>query len=183
MMLKGLPVQQTFELGLEPLPLTSWEKLRRWYMSDIWTLLLGALLAILGGVIGDEVRSARDRSQERNSIKVSIADELTEIEKTISDMHQVWESAQLFHPSFVTDLLSSTSAYDNLRPRLFLIKDKELRKEISNFYKKLKDTAKKTEGKIGTLADTAAASTEQGGFDAAFQAICGEAKVLRSKLD
>lgn len=145
-------------------------------MNDI------ALLAICGGAVGDEVRAWRERNRECRSIKVSLADELSEIETTIGNMHQVWESAQLFHPSYVTDLLASTSAYDNLRPRLFLIKDQTLRKEISDFYKKLKDTAHKTEGKIGTLAQTTEATNEQASFDSSFQALASEAKTIRSKL-
>ena len=98
-------------------------------------------------------------------------------------MHQVWDTAATFHPSYVTDLIDNTSAYDTLRPRLFLIRKGELRKEISDFYKKLKDTAKKTEGKLGTLAQTDEATNEQRGFDTAFQAIGVEAKTLRSKLE
>lgn len=152
-------------------------------MNDLVLLAFGALLAILGGYIGDEIRSWRERVREGNAIKISIADELQEIESTIGSMHQVWESAQLFHPSYVTDLIQGTSAYDHLRPRLYLIKNKALRKDINDFYKKLKDTAHKTEGKIGTLAQTQEATNEQAGFDSAFQTICAEAKSIRSKLE
>jgi len=66
-------------------------------------------------------------------------------------MHQVWENARVFPPNHVADLVSSTLIYDGLRTRLFLIKDEVLRKQVGAFYKKLVDTAKKTEGKIGTL--------------------------------
>jgi len=152
-------------------------------MNDVILLAVGALLAIAGGAAGDEIRAWRERNRERKAIKISIADELKDIETIIGNMHQVWDSAQLFHPSYVTDLLSSTSAFDNLRPRLFLIKDKTLRKDIGDFYKKLKDTARKTDGKIGTLAQTAEATAEQAGFDSSFQAICSEAKGLRERLE
>lgn len=152
-------------------------------MSDIALLTAGALLAIAGGYIGDEIRAWRERGRERGAIKVCIADELKEIEATINGMHQVWESAQLFHPSYVTDLLSSTSAYDNFRSRMFLIKDKGLRKDIGDFYKKLKDTAHKTEGKIGTLAQTPDATSEQGSFDTSFQTLSTEAKSIRTRLE
>jgi hypothetical protein len=152
-------------------------------MSDQIPLIVGALLATVGGYCGDEIRSWRERGRELKSIKICIGDELKEIETTIGNMHQVWESAQLFHPNYVADLLSSTSAYDELRPRLFLIKDGTLRKDIGDFYKKLKDTVRKTEGKIGTLAQTSDATSEQAGFDASFQDICKEAKVLREQLD
>lgn len=152
-------------------------------MSDIVLLLIGAALATIGGYLGDEIRAWRERGRERKSIKVCIVDELREIESTISNMHQVWDTAATFHPSYVTELIENTSAYDTLRPRIFLIKSGELRKEISDFYKKLKDTAKKTEGKLGTLAQTEEATNEQRGFDTAFQAIGTEAKALRAKLE
>lgn len=152
-------------------------------MNDLVLLAVGAGIAIIGGYIGDEVRAWRERSRERDSIKICIADELREIESTIASMHQVWENAQLFHPNYVSDLLSNTSAYDELRARLFLIKSSTIRKEIGAFYKKLKDTAHKTEGKIGTLAETPEAIAEQRAFDTTFQTIATEAKTLREKLE
>lgn len=152
-------------------------------MNDLTLLGAGALLAIVGGYVGDEIRAYRERGRERKAIKICIVDELREIETTISNMHQVWETASTFHPSYVTDLIGNTSAFDTHRPRMFLIKDAELRKEISEFYKKLKDTAKKTEGKLGTLAQTDEATNEQRGFDTAFQGIGAESKALRAKLE
>ena len=152
-------------------------------MSDIILLIIGATLATAGGVAGDELRSWRARSRECRAIKISLADELHEIEMTIGNMHQVWEQAQLLPPNYVTTLLHGTSAYDNLRPRLFLIKDKSLRKEISDFYKKLKDLTIRADGKLGTLAQTDEATTEQSNFHSNFQAVATEAKSLRIKLE
>ena len=151
--------------------------------SDTWLIILGALLAIIGGYVGDELRALRERSRECKAIKISLADELQEIETTIGNMHQVWEQAQLLPPTYVTTLLQTTSAYDNLRPRLFLIKDQTLRREISDFYKKLKDTSLKAEGRLGTLAQTKEAKAEQSGFDANFRALAAEAKSLRASLE
>jgi hypothetical protein len=95
-------------------------------------------------------------------------------------MH-AWASATL-HPSYIDDILNGTSAYDSLRPRLFLIKDEKIRQEIGAFYKKLKDAAKKAEGKLGSLADSTEATQEQQGFDGTFQTITGDAKGLVEKL-
>jgi hypothetical protein len=152
-------------------------------MNDLILLGVGAFLAILGGSVSDELRSWRERTRERAAIKISIADELQGIETTVSNMHQVWEQAKVLTPSYVKTILQGTSAYDNLRPRLFLIKDKVLRKDISDFYKKLKDTALKAEGKLGTLADTAEANSEQASFDMSFQTLSAEAKALRGRLE
>ena len=79
-------------------------------------------------------------------------------------------------------LIQGTSAYDNMRPRLFLISDEALRKEINNFYKKLKDLSIKADGRLGTLAQTDEATSEQSNFDTSFQSIASEAKSLRSRL-
>lgn len=151
-------------------------------MNDLQLLILGAVLAIAGGVMGDEIRSWLDRRRERKAIKIAICDELSGIEATIQNIHTVWESAKVFPPNYVNDLLSSTTAYDGLRTRLFLIKEESVRTELSGFYKKLRDTVRKTEGKIGTLADTSEATAEQGAFDTAFQSLGTDAKNLRETL-
>lgn len=149
-------------------------------MSD---LILGALLAIIGGAISDEFRAWRERRNERKAIKTSLVDELSEIEMTVKNMHEVWDQTHVFGVKYITDLLSCTSAYDSCRQRLFLIKDTELRKEIIAFYKKLKNTAQKAEGKVGSLDETQESKDEQSGFERSFQEIGAEAKVLREKLE
>lgn len=50
--------------------------------GNIWFLLLGALLATLGGIAGDELRAWSERRRKRGAIKISLADELNEIETT-----------------------------------------------------------------------------------------------------
>lgn len=151
--------------------------------NEVWFLLAGAVLAIIGGYVGDELRAWRERSRECKALKISLADELQEIESVIHSMHQTWDTTQILSPSYVTALLKTTSAYDNLRPRLFLISNKDLRKEISDFYKKLKDLSARAEGKLGTLSDTTEAKTEQSGFDSNFQTVAGEARALRGKIE
>lgn len=152
-------------------------------MSDFILLIIGALLATIGGVGGDEFRSWRERKRELKAMKISIIDELGEIKNIITNMHEVWEKSKVLHPSYITEILASTSIYKHARLRLFLIKDTELRKCLVNFYKKLKNTAKKSEGKLGTLADTAAATAEQAGFHSSFQALGTDAEGIISKLE
>jgi hypothetical protein len=151
--------------------------------NAFYLLMAGAALAILGGAISDEIRAWRERARELKAIKIGIADELSEIESVIKNMHEVWEKSKVFHPTYVADLLASTSAYDVARPRLFLIRNQELRKQLVVFYKKLKDTAKKSEGKLGTLADTPEAIAEQTGFETSFQQLGTDAKLIKEKLD
>lgn len=152
-------------------------------MNDALLLLGGAALALLGGIIGDEYRSWRDRSGERKSIKVSLVDELQDIESTLGKMHQVWEKTTTLYPTDITDLQSCNSAYTTHRQRLFLIQDVKLRKEVHVFYKTVSDMIRKTDGKVGTLADTEEAKNEQRGFHDEFQKIAADAKNLREKLE
>ncbi|MCC6404842.1 MAG: hypothetical protein IT405_00425 [Candidatus Yanofskybacteria bacterium] len=147
-------------------------------MNELWLIIIGAFLAIVGGAIGDEIHALNERRRERNAIKIAICDELGEIAATITNIHTVWESAaRVIDPKLVSDLLSSTEVYDGLRTRLFLISDEQLRKGLSDFYKKVKDTVRKTEGKIGLTSEA-----EQGGFDAIFQALGTEANRLKGEL-
>lgn len=152
-------------------------------MNDTSSIILGAILAIGGGWISDEIRAWRERGRELKSIKIAIGDELGEIETTIGNMHEVWNQAKVLSPKYITDLLMNTTAFDNLRTRLFLIRDEDLRKKIVAFYKKLKDTGENSKGKLGTLADTDEAKAEQGQFDTEFQALCTEAKNIKKDLE
>lgn len=151
--------------------------------NDLSLLLIGALLAIGGGWISDEIRACRERARELRAIKIALSDELAEIETTINNMHEVWKTAKVLSPTYVADLLTNTTTCDNLRTRLFLIKQEEVRKKVVAFYKKLKDTAKKSEGKLGSLADTPEAVAEQAAFDADFRSLAAEAKGIREDLE
>lgn len=152
-------------------------------MNNFWPIVVGAALAVIGGAVGDELHAWGGRRRERKAIKIAISDELSEIETTTTGIHTVWEStARVIDPKLVGDLFANTAVYDGLRTRLFLITDEDVRKELGAFYKKVKDNVRKTEGKIGALDLTADAVTEQGGFDAGFQALGTQARQLRGKL-
>ena len=152
-------------------------------MNDILPLIFGALLAIIGGAVSDMIHAWMERNRELKAIKIAIIDELSDIEATIKNMHEVWEQTKVFAVKYVDDLLASMSTYDGFRSRLFLMKNKDLRKEVSAFYKKIKDTAKKSEGKVGTLADSDESKREQTAIEASFQALGTEAKSIKEKLE
>lgn len=152
-------------------------------MNEIYPIIFGALLAIFGGYIGDEIRAWRERGRELHSIKSNLADELSDIDETVKSMHEVWEQTRFFGEKYVTELLSNTSSYDAVRPRLFLIKDKGVRKKLVAFYKKLKDTVKKSEGKVGSLAENQEAQAEQTALETSFQSLGTEAKNLKKELE
>lgn len=151
-------------------------------MNDFISLLIGALLAIIGGSLGDEIRAWRQSVREWDSIKTTIGDELTEIEGTITNLHNVWTQASILSSEYINDLLNSTSAYDNLRIRMFVCKNNELRKDITAFYKKLKDTARKSLDVV-TLDASAGATAKQAKVDDDFQRLSEAAKKLRENLE
>ncbi|MBP7005760.1 hypothetical protein KBB27_01390 [Patescibacteria group bacterium] len=151
-------------------------------MSDLPSIALGAVLAIAGGAAGDEFRSWRERSHEREAIKIGLSDELEEIATTLKSMHDVWTQAKVLSQSYVSNLISNTTTFDALRTRLFLIKDEKLRKRIVAFYKRMTDTAKKYEGKLGTLATDTAALAEQADIEKEFQAVATEADGIKKEL-
>lgn len=154
-------------------------------MSDSnnpWFLVLGALIATIAGYIADETRAWRERARKKKALCISISDELVQIHTALDNMHQVWDKAQLLNPNFVQELRNNTTVYDSLRADMYLIKDVDLRRKISKFYKDVQDTCVKTDGKIGTLASSQDAITEQQGFDTAFQTLSTEAKSIVEKL-
>ena len=134
-------------------------------MNDFILLAVGACLALLGGAGNDEFRAWREGRRELNAMKIALCDELGEISDTIKNMHEVWEKSKILYPSYVADVVANTAAFDGLRQRLFLLKDAALRKRIVAFYKSIKDVSKKSEGKLGSLAETPEAIAEQTGFD------------------
>jgi len=150
--------------------------------KEIVFLIIGAVLAIVGGILGDEIRSSRENKRELKSIKTTIGDELGEIEATVTNMHEVWVQAKVLPQNYVANLQGDTTAFDNLRMRLFLIEDENLRKDIISFYKKLKDTCKNSKGKIGTLADTDEARGQQANIDSEFQKLGSGAKSIKERL-
>jgi hypothetical protein len=145
-------------------------------------LILGALLAVFGGWLGYEIRARRDDSRELNGIKLNLCDELVSIMTTITTMHQTWTRATTLYPADITDLSSNTSAYESLKTRLFLIKDEALRREIRKFYKEFKDLLTKSDGKVGTLADTEEAKSEQQKIHDDFEKLGTDASLIKEKL-
>lgn len=146
------------------------------------SLLIGAALAVIGGMISDGIRGWRERARERNAMKICILDEINDIISTLEKMHEVWEHGNVLPAFHVNDVCTNTTAFDSLRLRLFLIKDDDLRKKIFAFYKKLKDLGEKSKGKVGSLADTPKVRDQQSKFDIEFQALCTDAKEIRDKL-
>jgi hypothetical protein len=151
-------------------------------MSNLWAIIVGALSAIIGGAVADEIRARVDRKRQRDAIKISISDELSEIEAGMKNMLEVWNKSKMLHSSYAGDLSKSTTTYDECKINLHLIDDVTLRKDIVSFYKKLRDLVARSRGKIGTLAQTIDAIAEQTTFSAEFKQLGENATGLISRL-
>lgn len=146
-------------------------------------IVLGAILAILGGWIGYVIQAKGDDSRELKAIKIMLGDELDSIHTTIQTMHETWTQSNVIYPVYISDLNSNTVSFDELKLRLFLIKNDKLRVEIRTFYKKFKDLLKKSEGKVGTLAESSEAKEEQKKIHDEFEKLGKEAGEIKNKLN
>lgn len=150
--------------------------------NEIIGVIVGAVLAIIGGAIGNSFTSWRERKREEKSIKICISDELGEIKEIIDKMNEVWDTAHTLSPSHIQDTLDSTGNYEKLRIRLFLIKDEDIRKDINSFYKKLKATCRNKKDEAGSLNDDDESRKIQSEINSSFQQLGNEAKTLQDKL-
>lgn len=151
-------------------------------ITTLQSLIVGALLAVIGGVAGEWLRMLLEKYQERKFIKIGLSDELDEIFSTINRLKETYDKTGLAHKSYLADL-TNVEAYNHHRRRLFLLKGKDFRHKIVAFYKRLNDCIKDSEDKVGTLADTAESKTEQKEIVTKLYEFAKEAKDIKSTLD
>lgn len=151
-------------------------------MSDFWQIVLGAFLAIVGGAANNELSEWRSRCRERKAVSISISDELTEIIQLLEKIKTVWEATHTLIPSYIKDLKTCTGAYDGLRQRLFLVKNEELRKDITTFYRNLKSAVNSDMRKAGSLSRSEDAQKEQSEIATKFINFISQADKIKSKL-
>lgn len=152
-------------------------------MSDAWLVILGAVLAVFGGGANDEFSAWRERRRERNAIKVSLSDELTEIVTILNKIKNVWEANHTLVPSYIIkDLTSCTSTYDSLRQRLFLIRDINTRKDITTFYRDLKSAVNSNARRAGSLSKNADIQKEQEEIAKKFIDFIDKAEKIQERL-
>lgn len=92
-----------------------------------------------------------EKKQEIDCIKISLIDELQEISTIIGKMLETYNTTKIIPASYFNDLSEHRESFDLHKPRLFLIGNTELRKEMCDFYKKLTINIKKSRDKVGTL--------------------------------
>lgn len=144
--------------------------------------VLGALLAIIGGIIGQWLRMQLELWQERKFIKLGLADELDEIASITKRLKETFEKAGTTHKSYLLELKSNTACFDHHRRRLFILKGEVLRHKIVEFYRKLKDNIEESEGKVGTLAQTPEAKAEQKEIVTKLENFASEADTIKKSL-
>ena len=151
-------------------------------MSNFISLIIGALLAISGGAVIEWLKLRMEKRQELKFLKISFVDELHEICSIIEKLSETWERSSMVHKAYIDELSDNMSAFGHHRNRIFLFKKTTVRRELITFYKKLKEAIKDCEGKVGSLAETPEAKSEQEAVKNKFCTLKTEAETLEGKL-
>lgn len=154
--------------------------------NPIWPAIIGAivgaLLSIGGGALGNLIKDWSDKRAERKYIAISLCDELDEIKSVIEKLESTWDqTGQVFKPNII-ELSKNTATFDNLRIRLFVFKKPGDRKEISGFYKKLKKAIEDSVDKVGTLDQSDTGKAQQENIKTKFCDLIREANTLIETL-
>jgi hypothetical protein len=155
---------------------------------DAWVIIIGAIigstLAFVGGVVGEYLKVRMQNRKERNYIISNLEDELVEIIDIISKFNETFENSGTgtANKKYIIDLGNSMSLYTNHKDRLFLFKNKSLRREINVLYKDLKTLISESEGKVGTLANTPESKAQQKEIVQKYKDISTQAQTLKGKF-
>jgi hypothetical protein len=150
--------------------------------SDFWLLIAGALLAVIGGILGDYLKMLIDNSRERKHIKILLQDELSIIESVISRFNETYKKSGNANKSYLKELLANMDSYNNQRSRLFLFKEAKMRKDISSFYFDLNQHIQDSDIDLGTLLITDEAKRKQDRLIDDFVKLSVRANALSTKL-
>lgn len=154
--------------------------------SETWNVVLGAILgalfAVVSGAVGSEFAAWRQRCRERSALKTIITDELSEIQKIIEKMHEVWEKSKVLSVSYFHNLSACVSNFDSTRQRLFLIKEEETRTGIISLYRDLKNTIDLNINNVGSLSEDPNSMTEQKDIEEKFVKLGEQAGDWKKKL-
>lgn len=127
-------------------------------LTSIWgqlfPILLGAGLSIIGGFFGVIIRVRVERRAEIDFIKVCIIDELNDICSIINSIKDTYKKTPTIFPSDLNKLGGNTDNFVEHKKRIFLITNDTLRKEIRTFYKELSDALEDMSSKVSSLSST-----------------------------
>lgn len=139
-------------------------------------LIIGALLAILGGALVEYIKKVINRREERQYIVIMLKDELEEIIKTVDKLEETWEKTKNVHRTYLEELKCYNTAYEHNKNRLFLLSTSEARKKVTKFYRDLQKDVTEWADKAGTLSDDPASKTEQESIKIIFTGLRGYAQ-------
>jgi len=123
--------------------------------------VIGASLAIVGGFFAVAFRQRIETKQEITHIKTSLIDELTEICSIIDKLTETYTTTNIISNIYLTDLAKNTDSFDDLKQRLYLIRDADLRRDISTFYRKLVKNISESINKVNKLGENQPAAHNQ----------------------
>jgi|GEM_PF-5305309 len=127
-------------------------------MNDIIFTLTGGFLSALGGFFAIIFK----KKEQINYIKISLIDEIEEIERIIGHICESCRMGQAVPVTCFNELSENTESFDSNKQKLYLIHDKVLRKDITKFYKDLKSYIEKSITIVGRLnPDASGASDNQ----------------------
>lgn len=113
--------------------------------------LIGGILTIIGGFAANIFKLRAERKQEVDYIKIGLIDELEDIVSVIGKMLETYKTSKTIPMVYFNNLTENTKSFDDHRPRLFLIADKEVRRQIYDFYKELKEELEGAKISVGSL--------------------------------
>ena len=151
--------------------------------SDFGLLVLGALLAVAGGVFGEVIKMFFVRRQEQRHIKISLKDELEELKDIVAKLQEFHKHSNTAQKSYVKEIQLCMQSYDTYRVRLHVFRRAKLRKEVVRLYKDVADHVSDSLSKAGTLSDEEASITQQNTIVVKFTALSVDAENLIANLD
>lgn len=123
-------------------------------MKDVILLIIGGLLATIGGVITELLKFRFEDNRRTRALDTLILDEINSVLdniNTILEIHRTRSEIMVIHIEKFKELWQS---YEGIRGELFLIKNEELRREIAKFYSNLKTLVKESEDLLGKIPTT-----------------------------
>lgn len=128
--------------------------------SQWYSPLLGALLAGIGGFFAVVIRLRLEEKQKIDFIKVSLCDELHEICSIVDKMSETHRTSSNIPKIYFDELLENTESFKHHKKALYIIGDSKLRKDISEFYKKIETDIKKSQDDVGNINSPPNIATE-----------------------
>ena len=117
-------------------------------LIQLGLLLLGGILSVFGGYFGVIIRIQLENRQEIDFIKICLIDELEDIENAYKEILKKFTQSSIVTKEDLNGLLRYTDSYERTQNRIYLIRDKKLRKNINDFYRKIPNTIKNAEQQI-----------------------------------